>query len=71
MTINDFQDFLYYDYRNMKIAINDLSGTIANLNALLESKSDPEIKALLSDIREELETLIEIHDNFPNVARNW
>ena len=71
MTINDFQDFLHYDYGNMGIAIKNLTESIVNLNASLESKSDDQIKILLSEIRKELAKLVETHDNFPNVARNW
>ena len=71
MTINDFQDFLYYDYRNISIAIKNLTDSIVNLNASLESKSDDQIKILLSEIRKELAKLVETHDNFPDVVQNW
>ncbi len=71
MTETDFSDFIHYDYGNMKIAINNLAGKIESFGKSIENRSDAEIKDMLSVIKQELKQLVETHENFPNVARNW
>lgn len=71
MNINDFEDFLRYDYRNLKISIDNLSEKIASLNQNFANISDNEVENILSEVNKQLKKLVETHENFPDVIRNW